>query len=148
LGVTAKLEVPDAQVIAIDSSIEALGVARKNAEKHKVGIDFRHGSLLEPLRFDFNSQSFTIMANLPYVPKNMITSPEITHEPAAALFSGPDGMDHYRKFWKEVVALEIKPQYILSESLEDQHAEMAKLAEKASYKLQKTDVLVQLFHTI
>lgn len=141
LAITAKLELPQAKITAIDIDEEALKVAQKNAKIHKTDINFIHGSLLEQL----NDTAETIIANLPYVPANLITSPEIIREPKTALFSGEDGLDHYREFWKQVKALPKKPAYILTESLENQHKELIALAIPPGYKLIKTEVLVQLF---
>lgn len=145
LAITAKLELPDSRVTATDISKEALKIAKQNAKTHDVEIEFLHGSLLEPI---YNLKPVTynlLMANLPYVPEDLITSPEIALEPAQALFSGKDGLDHYREFWQQITDLSNKPTYILTESLESQHEDVEKLAVVAGYKLQKTDVLVQLF---
>ncbi len=78
-------------------------------------------------------------------PKSLITAPEINKEPALAIFSGVDGLSHYRKFWKQVRTLEFKPLYILVESLENQHGAVETLAKNAGFKLNQTSVLVQLF---
>src|SRR5262249_58447044 len=84
-----------ADVTAIDLSPEALAVARRNAEKHKVGqrIRFLPGDLFGPLesdeRFDF------ILSNPPYVPTGDLNglAPEVSdHEPRLALDGGPAGL--------------------------------------------------------
>jgi release factor glutamine methyltransferase len=83
-----------ADVTAIDVSPEALAVARRNAEKHKVSerIRFLEGDLFAPLggaeRFDF------ILSNPPYVSTGDLAclEPEVRdHEPRLALDGGPDG---------------------------------------------------------
>lgn len=144
LAITAKLEMPEAQVFATDINEEALKVAQKNAMNHKTEINFVQGDLLEPIK-DLNLGDFVILANLPYVPNNLITSLEIETEPAIALFSGKDGLDHYCKFWQQISSLKTKPKYILTESLESQHKDLERLAKQASYKLDKTDILLQQF---
>ncbi len=142
LAITIKLELPATEVIAIDTSSKALKVAEQNAKAHGADIRFLHGSLLEPLQ---QKAPEAIAANLPYVAEGLITSPEITREPAEALFSGVDGLGHYRQLWQQVKDLPKKPQFILIESLKNQHKPLAKLALVAGYKLQKTEDLVQLF---
>ncbi|MBI5357350.1 peptide chain release factor N(5)-glutamine methyltransferase [Candidatus Saccharibacteria bacterium] len=144
LAITAKLELPQTQVFATDISSEALKVAQKNALNHKTEINFVQGNFLEPIN-ELDLENYAILANLPYVPNDLVTSPEIKTEPELALFSGTDGLDHYRQFWKQVNELHAKPKYILTESLENQHEQLEKLAKESSYRLLKTDVLVQLF---
>lgn len=145
LAITAKLELPDAEVTATDTSPKALKIARQNAKRHGVKIKFVEGSLLQPILSTNYKIPTTILANLPYVPDGLVTSPEISREPAEALFSGTDGLDHYRKLWAQAKKLSEKPQYILAESLETQHKDMAKLAQAAGYELQNAENLVQLF---
>lgn len=145
LAITAKLELPKTQVIATDTSSAALAIAQKNAAIHGAEIHFLPGSLLEPIS-DEQLKDSVVVANLPYVPNDMITSPEITQEPKEALFSGDDGLDHYIKFWQEIERNPKKPTHILTESLESQHEALQKLAKSVAYRLEKTDILIQQFH--
>jgi release factor glutamine methyltransferase len=145
LAITAKLELPQAELIGIEESKKALKIAQKNAKNHGTKIRFLQGSLLEPASNLQPTSYNLIAANLPYVPDDLITSPEIEDEPKEALFSGSDGMDHYRKFWTQIDTLSQFPDYILVESLTSQHKMMRKLAKHADYKLAKTDNLAQLF---
>ncbi len=154
LGITAALEMPESTVHLYDINLGALGVAKYNALQHGLELPCFESDLLNNLA---GGPYDILLANLPYVPKNLVTSPEITREPALALFSGLDGLDHYRQFWKQVRALPNnlpldpksesarKPKYILVESLENQHGSLETLAKNAGYKLVETDVLVQLF---
>jgi release factor glutamine methyltransferase len=144
LIITAKLELPEIDAIATDISSKALSVAQKNAQHYKTDVRFLSGSLLEPFH-DMNLTDAVIIANLPYVPSDVVTSPEITQEPAIALFSGKDGLDHYRQFWQQLARREQKPRHILVESLESQHEAMTKLASDTGYRLEKTDLLIQQF---
>jgi len=86
-----------ARVTAIDVSPEALAVAKRNAEQHKVSdrIQFIKGDLFEPLsdvtaesRFDF------IPSNPPYIPQEELGNlPRGVkdYEPHSALDGGPGG---------------------------------------------------------
>lgn len=142
LAVTAKLEHPGCKVVGTDVSETALDVARENAQKLSADIEFITSDLLSKIQ---DLPSAIYLANLPYVPDGMITSPEITREPSLALFSDTDGLDHYRKFWAQVSKLSNKPLAIIAESLEDQHPAMRELADDAGYAEQKVNDLAQLF---
>lgn len=141
LGISAALEIPDTTVHLYDIDSDALAIANHNARHYDLKLQYYPSDLLENLRPPYD----VLLANLPYVPETLITSPEITKEPALALFSGKDGLDHYRKFWQQVAELEIQPQYILTESLEDQHEALHTLAQGADYRHLKTDVLVSVY---
>jgi release factor glutamine methyltransferase len=94
-------EIPDSRVYALDVSEKALNVARENAERHSVAerITFLQGDLFEPLKgmdvaFDL------IVSNPPYISKKILAElqPEVRDfEPRAALYSGEDGLDFYRR---------------------------------------------------
>lgn len=147
LAITSKLELPEAEVIATDISSQALAIAQKNAAKYHTGIQFVSGSLLEPLSSEQLKDS-VVIANLPYVPVALITSPEITQEPPEALFSGEDGLVHYQEFWQQMASQNTKPTSILIESLESQHQAIEKLAQTAGFALQRSDVLIQHFRKV
>jgi len=96
IAVALAKSLPDAKVTAIDISLAALEVARRNAERHGAVIEFLHGSLLEPVAgrcFDL------IVSNPPYIPTNDISGlePEVREgDPRCALDGGMDGLDIYR----------------------------------------------------
>ncbi len=152
LAVTAKLELPKCCVFAYDIDLSSLKIAKKNAQNNRANIVFGISDLLKAVR-EYRSEADpedirVLMTNLPYVPDGLITSPEIKYEPETALFSGKDGLDHYRKFWQQVSGLVFKPQHILTESLKEQHQAMIKLAKMSGYELTKTRILVQHFEKI
>jgi release factor glutamine methyltransferase len=102
IAVPLALELPAARVIAIDSSGEALALARRNAERHGMArrINFRHGDLLAPLA----RPADMIVANLPYVTTVQWEEmpPEIRdHEPRSGLDGGRDGLDVVRRLLTE-----------------------------------------------
>lgn len=142
LAITAKLEIPNVSVIATDISKEALTVAKKNARIHNADIKFLQSDLLTSVP---DLKSSILLANLPYVPSDLITSEEITKEPASALFSGKDGLDHYRKFWKQIASTKNKPTYVFTESLENQHSTLLNLATQSGYSLINNTELIQIF---
>ncbi len=138
LAVTAKLEFADTFVTATDISASALKVAITNALTYKVPVVFKKQSLLTGDKQGYD----VILANLPYVPEHM-QDPSILHEPYSALFSGEDGLDHYRELFIQLANKHIR--FVLAESLIAQHGEVEKLATSASYQLVNTDGLVQVF---
>lgn len=149
LAVTAKLELGDVHVTALESSKAALKIARKNARRYGVGIRFIPSDLLSSFPGMPKTRPYVIIANLPYVPENLITSEEITKEPPEALFSGADGLNHYRRFWQQISNLpHLKPGHVITESLKDQHSSMLKLAKSADYTLKTTKDLIQHFQII
>jgi release factor glutamine methyltransferase len=87
-------ELPDAEVVATDTSAAALEVARANAARLGLAdrVRFRSGTMpAEP--FDL------VLANLPYVAERDWAGlePEVTQwEPREALLAGADGLDAYR----------------------------------------------------
>jgi release factor glutamine methyltransferase len=146
IGITAKLELPDTQVIATDIDKRCLEAACQNAETLGAEITFLNGDLLQPLRTIRLSDYPTILlCNLPYVPDNFQINTAATHEPRHALFGGPDGLDLYRKLFAQIESNPRKPRYILAESLPPQHETLAKIAKSADYTLQKTDDFIQIF---
>ena len=97
LGVLSRLE--KASGTGIDSSQAALAVARANAASlgltdraTMIGADWNAPGWSDGLgMFDL------ILANPPYVETGAELEPSVRdHEPAKALFAGPDGLDAYR----------------------------------------------------
>ncbi|HEV2210596.1 MAG TPA: peptide chain release factor N(5)-glutamine methyltransferase [Verrucomicrobiae bacterium] len=91
---------PQAEVYAVDSSAEALVVARQNASGH--GLELRlhflegdgFGAIPAGLQFNL------VISNPPYIPTGDIAQLQAEvrdYEPRAALDGGPDGLDYYRR---------------------------------------------------
>jgi release factor glutamine methyltransferase len=148
LAITAKLEIPKAEVIAIDIDPQCLKVARKNAKKHGIKIRFFEGNLLEPLiASDLQLLSLVILANLPYVPDDFTINQAAAMEPKIAIFGGPDGLDVYRRLFEQLDDSTLRPEYIFTESLPPQHARLAKIAQKAEYILIEAEDFIQVFES-
>jgi release factor glutamine methyltransferase len=97
IALALKKELPQAEVLAIDSSADALAVARGNALRLGLEVTFLEGDLLDPL--DEAAPVDLIVANLPYVPSGDIPglAPEVRSEPLVALDGGEDGLDLVRR---------------------------------------------------
>ena len=105
IAVALAHELPQAEIVAIDISREALEVARRNAARHNVAnrIRFVESNLFEALRQD--SPKFdVIVSNPPYIP--LSEAPQLqrevrAHEPPIALFAGEDGQAIYAPLFIE-----------------------------------------------
>ena len=83
---------PDASVLAVDASEDALAVARANATRLGLAVQFRHGQWMEGLEGVFDA----IVSNPPYIPAADPHLAALTHEPLQALASGADGLEDIR----------------------------------------------------
>lgn len=105
IAVAVAHERPDARVLAVDRSAEALAVARENALAHGAAVEFLEGDLLAPLsgRGPFD----VIASNPPYIAEGDFPSlpPEVRREPRGALLSGPDGLDAIRRLVADAKSL-------------------------------------------
>jgi release factor glutamine methyltransferase len=87
-------ERPDLRIIGTDTSAGALEVARANAERLGLHVEFVQGDLLEPVSGPIDA----VVSNPPYVEVGATLAPEIgRHEPAIALYGGEDGLAIYRR---------------------------------------------------
>ena len=99
IAVALARHLPHAGITAIDISSEAISLARENAALNGVAdrIRFLEGDLLAPVA---GEQFEMIVSNPPYVPtadRSSLSVEVRDHEPALALFAGPDGLDIYRR---------------------------------------------------
>ena len=145
LAITLALELAvkptPAEIIATDISEEALGLAQDNwqqlpadssANKPRFVVAdlFAHPEIEQHKPYDL------IIANLPYVENRWKFSPEaqpevVFQEPDIALFGGDDGLDIYRRFFKEVSAYLYPEGVILIEFGETQTSKLKEIAQAA-----------------
>lgn len=119
---------PEASVTAVDLSPEALAIARENADAHNLQdrIRFLESDLLAAIAHDPPYDA--IVSNPPYIPASDAPTlhPQVRgHEPALALFAGPDGLDVYRRLIPQARAL-LQPAGLLA--LEIGHGQRDALA--------------------
>ena len=83
---------PDAHVVAVEDSPEALAYARRNCAGRDVELveaDVTSPGLLS----ERDGTVDLLVSNPPYIPDGAVLDPEVAdHDPAHALFGGPDGM--------------------------------------------------------
>lgn len=144
LAITAKLDLPDSEIVAVDIDPKCLDIARRNATKLKADVTFLQGNLLQPLH-TAGIKPDALLCNLPYVPDNFQINTAATHEPKLAIFGGGDGLDVYRQLFEQITMLQKPPRYILTEALPPQHGQLAFIADQYNYQLQKSDDFIQVF---
>lgn len=94
VALALKQERSDLQITGVDVSIGALSVARLNATRLRLDVQFVQSDLLEEVGAGFGA----VLANLPYVEASAPLPPDVAlYEPAGALFSGFDGLDLVRR---------------------------------------------------
>ena len=100
IAITLACELPNASVVAIDVSADALSVARTNAARHGVAQRLTLGAADLLLTAIAHGPFDLIAANLPYVSTSHIPPYPATlaYEPRVALDGGADGLDVYRRF--------------------------------------------------
>jgi release factor glutamine methyltransferase len=88
---------PDATVWAVDASEDALAVARANAARLDLGVQFIASNWLNAVDVQHTGRFDLIVSNPPYVAEGDPHLAALTHEPLQALTSGPDGLDDIRQ---------------------------------------------------
>ena len=101
IALAIKRHLPGTRVVASDASAAALEVARRNATRLNLDVEFRHGRWLDAVageRFE------AVVSNPPYVPTGDPHLRELQFEPMLALTSGADGLDAIRVLAREAPA--------------------------------------------
>lgn len=116
IAASIAMNVPDAYILATDISMNALKLARANAQKFHVHhrIDFLQCDLLpHPVPNLATERYFDLIcANLPYIPTDTLKDlPIYGREPTLALDGGADGLDVYRKLF------EFAPQWLAPQGM-------------------------------
>jgi release factor glutamine methyltransferase len=97
IALSVRSERPDARVLAVDLSPDALALARENAAALALEVTFLEGDLLAAL--PAGELVDVIAANLPYVAvgDTRIERGVHDHEPHLALYGGADGLELVRR---------------------------------------------------
>jgi len=125
IALALKHERPDLRVVAADVSGDALDVARANAARLGLDVEFARGDLLDAVEGELDA----VLSNPPYVAEGARLAPDILrHEPPGALFAGPDGLDVVRRLVPQAAA---RARLLALEIGEGQAAEVAGLVRAA-----------------
>jgi release factor glutamine methyltransferase len=110
VALALKQERPELDVVGVDISPGALSVARMNAQRLGLEVEWVEADLLGDLACD------AVLANLPYIADDELLPPEVArYEPQRALLGGADGLDLVRRLIEQagrqprvkLIALEI-----------------------------------------
>lgn len=97
IALSVATEVPGARVVAVDLSVEAVDLTRRNAVAVQADVRVEHGDVADPaLLHELDGTVDVLVANPPYIPPDAEpVDPEVRdHDPDLALYGGGlDGLD-------------------------------------------------------
>jgi release factor glutamine methyltransferase len=121
---------PGWSVTATDASTDALAVARANAQRLKLDVNFIHGNWLDAVGSGFD----VIVSNPPYIAAGDAHLRALKDEPAMALVSGADGLDAIRQIIAQAPAHLTPGGWLLLEHGYDQAARVRDLLTQAGFE--------------
>ena len=134
--------IENASVSASDISDGALNVAKENAIKNSVNIEFYKSDLFNEI--SKNVKFDIIVSNPPYIQTEVIKglSKEVQSEPFIALDGGEDGLVFYREIIKNAKDYIVEDGYLALEIGYDQKESVTNLLRENGYKniYSKTDL--------
>jgi release factor glutamine methyltransferase len=120
----------DVAVTALDTSAEALTVARANAQRLQLDVHFWQGSWLAGVAGRFQ----IIVSNPPYIAAQDSHLSALTFEPLHALVSGADGLDDLRRIITQAPAHLLAGGWLLLEHGYDQAQALRTLLQQAGFE--------------
>ena len=132
LGLSLAAARPGWNVTLVDVSPDALSLTQENAAALAIpNASFLQSDLLAAIDAQFDG----IVANLPYIPETdrATLTREVMHDPALALFSGPDGLDLIRRFIPEAFQ-HLKPGgWLVLEIGHDQASQVVEILQTSAF---------------
>jgi release factor glutamine methyltransferase len=122
---------PDWQVTALDASADALAVAKNNAKRLNLNVNFLQSSWFEALS---NEKFNIIVSNPPYIVEGDTHMAALAHEPKQALTSGADGLDDIRQIIAQAPDFLAKNGWLLLEHGHDQAAAVRDLLAQRGFE--------------
>ncbi len=141
LGITAKLEWPELNVILVDNDVHALNLAKENGAIFHTDVRYLKNDLLRA----FGQPIDIIVANLPYVDHTWDVSPDTQAEPQNALFASDNGLSLIKQLLGQAT-LQLKPGgHIVLESDPRQQHKIIEFAKSLGFKHLQTEGLITHF---
>jgi release factor glutamine methyltransferase len=134
IAITLAAERPNARIVAVDQSAEALEVARINCLRHQTGhVELRQGHWFSSIP---PGESFDlIVSNPPYLAEDdpHLMNDGVRHEPRAALVAGKTGLDDIAIITREARSRLRPGGHLLLEHGHDQAVAVAGLFSQQGY---------------
>ncbi len=151
IPISLAMHKPSWRLTAVDLSLDALDVARRNARQHHVmdRIQFVHGDGLQSMTNCSGCVAEHIdvlISNPPYittVEMNDLQREVRDYEPHLALCGGEDGLDVYRKLVEQMSKLPDLPKLVAFETGEGQTKRVAELL-RPYYRSDKIEIVHDL----
>ncbi len=121
---------PDALVLAVDASPDALAVAQANARRLGLPVHFVRSHWLAGVAGPFEA----IVSNPPYIRSDDPHLAALTHEPLSALASGADGLEDIRSLIAQAPARLVPGGWLLLEHGWDQAQAVQTLLREAGWE--------------
>ena len=130
IAITLKLIFPNINITASDISEDVLKIAKRNAEIHKVKLDFVLSDALQNIHSNFQM----IVTNPPYVKSSFIEDDlSLAYEPRRALDGGESGLEVIKKILKEAKEKIDTGGLIIMEHGFDQAEDVKSIAKKYNF---------------
>jgi len=127
---------PNVEITATDISKEAIEIARENARKNLVKVNFLISDLFNNSELRTTNYEL-IVSNPPYIPTKDIESlpPEVKYEPKISLDGGYDGLNFYRSITKVSPHFLKEDGYLILEIGFDQCEKIKGIFENSDFKI-------------
>ncbi len=140
IAITLALELPKAEITAVDISDSALSVAQKNAKQLGAKLNFRKSDLLDGVDLP---EKPLIIANLPYVDKtwNWLDKNSLRYEPELALYAQKEGLELIYRLIDQINV----PCRLLLEADPSQHEQIKNYAKTHGFSFKKAQNFILYF---
>ena len=143
IAVTLAAEEPRLKVYATDLSEEAVQTAAESAKDNEAEVTFFQGDFLEPIK-EQQLKADILVCNPPYIVDDEVLDVSVKDfEPHMALFGGKDGLDFYRRLFREAEDVLKEKSVIACEIGYNQREALLALA-KEHFPVDRAEVLQDL----